>query len=917
MAEKPSPNRTGLIQDSAITVFLHRLRKRRGLIALATLLTVFLTMTVSFVMKPVYDAEANILIEEETQKSPLTGERTSYQDQSSQRMTFNTHFKVIVSDPVLTQVIKQLNLKDDELHMGILSEFFNNLGQNISRLASLVKFSRDEGIKIPRETKVLAQRIHRLRTKIEISGGDTTRLMHLGVEDTDPEVAAQIANTLANTYIRYDANTKLESSEKMMAWLQDQLFEVSKKVEQAEKKFLAYKEREGLFSVQDRQKMNVSKMEDMNSALVKARGERMELEAKVAQLDRFLSVNRSGTEISNMPTFLKSTFLDNLYSDLVKAQIEKKRLSGVYKHKHPRMAEINSKISGLASKIREEILKSRQNLKAEESVLQAREKSLRQASESYESEAISTNKKELEYTILEREVQTNRELYNLLLGKIKEANVIGSINQTNLRLVMAATTPTEPIRPKIGLNLLLSVVTGLMLGVLLSLLAESMDQTLHNREETERALNVPVLAEIPLLEKSYRKVKGSPAQKSFAFSVMNLPLNNPFSEAYRILATNLTLSTMERRRGVFLITSATPGEGKSTTTLNLGQTLAMQGLNTLVLEGDLRLPAAKRAYPSADNDGLTDIMFKALETKVERGTLGDLSVADIHQLLDVQEKTGVLTYDTGEHTFVVNFRRGRIIEVGWPTRPAEDRLGSLLVRSGLLTLDQVNVGLAKQKSSSQRLGTILLRLGFIKAEELAGPLKLMSQENLNELYRVKEAEYVFESASDSSVFEDDPIERSLTEAVGHLSMEGYAGRSQFFINEVKKRLDDFGMENFGYLRAGKGVPDPASLIASRMMNILMRVVREHYDVVVVDSPPAAMVSDTTNLATLCDGIVVIIKAAGTHIKEVGTAMEQLANTQTRILGAVINMLDYRHQPTYYLNMYGKYGGKYGYGQPKV
>jgi succinoglycan biosynthesis transport protein ExoP len=916
MAGKQSPVTVSVFQDSAITIFLHRLRKRKGLIALATVLTVFLTMTVSFMMKPVYKAEANILIEEESQKSPLTGERTSFQDYSAQRMTFNTHFKVIVSDPVLTQVLKKLNLKEDNLPLGPLSEFYNNLRQNVSRLAGLIKLSKDEGDNIPRETKVLAKRISLLRQKIEIGGGETTRLMVLEVEDTNPDVAAQIANVLANTYIRYDANTKLESSEKMMSWLQDQLFEVSKKVEEAEKKFLAYKEREGLFSVQDRQKMNVAKIEDMNSAFMKSRAERMELEAKVTQLDRFLSVKSGGGQISSMPTFLKNSFLDNLYTELVTAQIEKKRLSGVYKRKHPRMLEINSKISGLSTKIREEILKARQNLKAEVSVIKAREKALRDASTAYETEAISTNKKELEYTVLERDVQTNRELYNLLLGKIKEANVMGGINQTNLRLVMAAAVPTIPTRPQKAQNFLLSLVMGLLLGILLALVLESMDQTIHNREEAERALQVPVLAEIPLLEKSYRKVKGDKNQKSFAFSVMNLPLNNPFSEAYRILATNLTLSTMERRRGVFLVTSATPGEGKSTTALNLGQTLAMQGMKTVVLEGDLRLPAAKRAYPSAKNDGLTDIMFRALEIKVERGALGELSVADLHQILDVQEKTGVLTYQSGEHTFMVHFLRGRIIEVGWPTRPADDRLGSLLVRSGLLTLDQVNVGLAKQKSSSQRLGTILLRLGFMKVEDLVGPLKLMSQENLNELYRIKSGEYHFEATSDVANGNGDPIERALADGVGHLSMEGYAGRSHFFINEIQERLDDFGLENFGYLRAGKGVPDPASLIASRLMNILMGVLRENYDVVVVDSPPAAMVSDTTNLATLCDGMVVIIKAAGTHIKEVSTAMEQLNNTQTRMLGTVINMLDYRHQPSYYMHMYGKYGGKYGYGQPK-
>jgi uncharacterized protein involved in exopolysaccharide biosynthesis len=172
------------------------------------------------------------------------------------------------------------------------------------------------------------------------------------------------------------------------------------------------------------------------------------------------------------------------------------------------MVQVTSKIKELRSKIFQEIQKAIENAQAERAVLIAREKALEDAIDRYEKDAIKMNRKGVQYAILEREVETNRQLYNVLLSKIKEANITDEITRTNLRLVQPASIPVYPVKPRKMLNLLLSVVLGSMAGVGLAFFLEYLDQTLRNREEVERLLEVPVLAEVPLEDsREYAKTK--------------------------------------------------------------------------------------------------------------------------------------------------------------------------------------------------------------------------------------------------------------------------------------------------------------------------------------------------------------------------------------------------------------------------
>ena len=677
--------------------YYYRLKNRLWLILGILFLTIGLVAFFTFTMKPIYRASATVLIGEESRVSPLTGEMTSAETYVSQQLTFKTHFTAITSRPVLEEVLQKLNLRPDDSNLGLVEKFIKNVKTNVQRLLQAIA-PKQEGEPLSEEAREINERVQWLKDKINVSEIRDTRLMTVSAEDPDPKTAMAIVNALAETYFDFDAQVRFQSSKMMMDWLSRQLYETRKKVAEAEQAFMKFKEQENLFSSESKQRLSTEKIAEMNDNLVEVRTSRLEKEAVISELKKFLQRNAAG-QVKSIPSFLKSSLLEELYSDLLKTQVEYNRLSGVYKRKHPEMIQVVNKIDGLNSKIRQEVNRALENAMAEHSVLAAKENALESARTGYEGEALALNQKEFEYTLLEREVQTNKELYNTLLEKVKESNILGELPETKLRLMEKAALPTDPVKPKKAFNMALGLVLGLFLGVGLAFFLEFMDQTLHNKKEVENLLQLPVLSDVPMETNGYRIKNRKPEHIGPELSILNMPFNAPFVEAHSMLAANLGFSEIHRRRGVYLVTSAVPSEGKSTITFNLAVRLSDQGLKVLVLEADLRLPATRRVKGISGAPGLTNILLDVFDTEVDQGQLGDMSVGDINKLLELQEKNGVVQYDTNTGEFAVYFHKGMIVDVDWRTRPAEGRLGELLVRGGLISREHLEIALEKQKGA--------------------------------------------------------------------------------------------------------------------------------------------------------------------------------------------------------------------------
>jgi uncharacterized protein involved in exopolysaccharide biosynthesis len=274
---------------------------------------------------------------------------------------------------------------------------------------------------------------------------------------------------------------------------------MKKKLEDAEEELLTFKQRAGLLSPEENQKMIAQKMTDFNDAYLQARNRRLELDAKLEQLE---AASAGAGDVSHLRSLVTNPFISDLDSQLIGAEAERSRLSKVYRAKHPKMIEVMSKIENTREKIREEVTKGLRNLEAERNVLGTKEEVLQKTIGDFEQEAMETNRKELSYTILKRNVEMNQNLYDTILSRLKEADITGNVDVSNIRITEKAVLPRFPVSPNKQRNLTLALIIGLMIGVGLSFGREYIDRSIHTEEDIQKHLGLPVLSLIPVAEQA-------------------------------------------------------------------------------------------------------------------------------------------------------------------------------------------------------------------------------------------------------------------------------------------------------------------------------------------------------------------------------------------------------------------------------
>jgi uncharacterized protein involved in exopolysaccharide biosynthesis len=348
--------------------------------------------------------------------------------------------------------------------------------------------------------------VQALRGMVATEPVEETRLLNINVSNPDPMMARDIANAVGQAYINFNIDNRLQSSQNTLTWLTNHLYEMKKKLEDAEAEFLAFKQEASLLSPEESQKMIAQKRTEFNDAYIQARNRRLELNAKLKQLQ---GISLSSGDVSHLRSLIASPLIDTLYTQLVNAEVELGRLSKVYKSKHPKVIEVTTRTENTRQKMDEEIKKEVANLKAEQEVLLAKEKILEQTIAGFEKEAMETNKKELNYTILKRNVEMNQRLYDTILSRVKEADITGNIDVSNIRITEKAVLPRFPISPNKRRNNMLGIIVGLMIGIGLSFLWEYIDRSLRTEEDVQRYLGLPVLTVIPMADQASGKSYGN------------------------------------------------------------------------------------------------------------------------------------------------------------------------------------------------------------------------------------------------------------------------------------------------------------------------------------------------------------------------------------------------------------------------
>ena len=444
-----------------------------------------------------------------------------------------------------------------------------------------------------------------------------TRVIEVHYLDQNPQTAADVVNTLMQTYVDENRRSRFESTMDASKWLGGQLVDLQMKVETSQEELVRYQKEHDILGIDDKQNITMSKLDELNKQLTSAESERMDKEALyrlVESGDPDTIAASAGSLADAAPgSPSASQLLEILRSKQADLKIQAADLSTQFGPSYPKLTQLNNQLKEVDSQIQAEMKKIVGKVRGEYTTALQRENMLHDAFEKQKQEANKLNESAIRYNMLKRDADTYRALYEGILQKLKEAGVSAGLKSNNFRILDRAAPPTGPIEPNIPRNLLFAVVLGLASGVGLAFLREGLDNTVRTTDQAQMISGLASLGMIPLGSKSARdgpnpKRLMIAASKEAVELVTQARPQSQMAESYRALRTSLLLSNLGAPPKVIMVTSALPQEGKTTTSINCAIVLAQKGARVLLIDADLRRPSIHKKLGMGPQSGLSNVL---------------------------------------------------------------------------------------------------------------------------------------------------------------------------------------------------------------------------------------------------------------------------------------------------------------------
>jgi polysaccharide biosynthesis transport protein len=586
--------------------YLRVIIKRRRLILGVIGVCILLGLIATFLMTPIYQATATLQIDREAANVvQVEGLQTS--ENLGDPQFYQTQYELLQSRTLAEKTVASIGLADDQAFL--IKGTQSPLAWIRSSLASLFKAPAAEADTADANSvadKLQRSAVGALQDGLVVSPVRNSRLVKVSFRHPNAAITERVANGVAEAFIAANLDRKYDATSYARKFLEERLQQLKVKLEESEAQLVAYAMQQGIINLDDRQSLKGSDLALINTKLVEARNERIRLEGmwRQAQATKGFGL----MQIMDNPTIQKNRDL--------RAQLaaEYQQKLGLYKPAFPAMIRLKSQIAELDAQAQEAIKVIKLSIKAQYDAAKREEEMLGEQVDMTKADVLDQRSRSIKYNILQREVDTNRTLYDGLLQRYKEIGVAGGVGTNNISVIDRAEIPGAPSSPKLTLNLLVSLLAGTMLGVAGAFGLEYLDDTFKSPEDVESGLAMPVIGIIP---RPHQGVALSNALADARSSV---------SEAYRSLRTALQFSTAEGVPRTLLITSSRPSEGKSTTAATLARAFTQIGMKVLIIDADLRNPSLHKEFQRPNELGLSNYLAGA---KLPQEVVQETNVKDL------------------------------------------------------------------------------------------------------------------------------------------------------------------------------------------------------------------------------------------------------------------------------------------------
>ncbi len=579
--------------------YLKVIDKRRYTVYTFFIVVFIIVLIGTFSATPVYMASTKVLIEKRD-SVPLM---TSYGYMPYDPDFYETQFQIIRSVPVAKRVVQMLDLERTYGVKGTNNGFslVGSVSGWFSDLSSLIfgtKEKKSSGAGAENSDAREDMLAKMISGGISVTPVKDSKIVTISYMSSNPLLAKSIANTVAQAYIDELLDLNMSSTQHMLKWMTSKAEEEKKKLDDSERALQQYIKSQDLVTNQNKMAIVPEQISQLSSQLVTAETKREEMETLYNQVKE---VSGSPGKAETVSAVANDPTIQGLRRQIMQAEQKIMDLSQKYGKKHPLMIRAKEDLNVLRAKKEQEINRVIASIKNEYALAKSNESNLKRMLSEAKGQAINVNEKFIEYDMINRDVETNRQLYEALIKRIKEQNITEQIQTTNVMIVEKADTPASPVKPRKALNVLLGLIVGLFGGIGMAFFLEYLDQTIKSPEDVETKLGVPVFGLIPLFSSQDRPIESA---------VIDNPTST-FAENYKAIRTSLLLSSAEKPPKHILLTSAGPDEGKTVTSINLATAIAQSQYRVLLVDADLRRPRIHKVFKIDNSKGLSTYLAGA------------------------------------------------------------------------------------------------------------------------------------------------------------------------------------------------------------------------------------------------------------------------------------------------------------------